>query len=106
MTGRVGARRKLLLALDPAQYHSDIKTGQDCYADMNLLIRRNPKENNFKSVLECIRDLLNLKSVETSTPSWLRDILLGYGNPSAAHYRSVGCIFCKTFLRSYDTNYD
>ena len=54
---------------------------------MNLIVRRNPKENNFKCVLENLRDLLNLKSVETSTPSWLREILLGYGNPSAAHYR-------------------
>lgn len=41
-------------------------------------------ENNFKAVLESIRDLMN---EEYAVPPWLHDILLGYGE------------FCQTMLR-------
>jgi len=46
-------------------------------------MRRKPKENNFKAVLETIRNLMNTECV---VPDWLQDILLGYGDPGAAHY--------------------
>lgn len=46
-------------------------------------MRRKPKENNFKAVLETIRELMNTECV---VPDWLHDIILGYGDPSAAHY--------------------
>lgn len=36
------------------------------------------QENNFKAVLESIRDLMNEDCV---VPPWLHDILLGYGDP-------------------------
>ena len=49
-------------------------------------MRRKPKENNFKAVLETIRDLMNTECV---VPDWLHDILLGYGDPSAAHYTNM-----------------
>ena len=39
------------------------------YATFNLLMRRKPKENNFKAVLECIRDLMN---EDTVMPEWLQ----------------------------------
>ena len=41
------------------------------------------KENNFKAVLETIRDLMNTKCV---VPAWIQNILLGYGDPAMAHY--------------------
>ena len=41
------------------------------------------KENNFKAVLESIRDLMN---EDAAVPAWLHDILLGYGDPGAAQY--------------------
>jgi hypothetical protein len=58
------------------------------------------KENNFKAVLESIRDLLNEDCV---LPPWLHDILLGYGDPGAAQYQHMeGCLqtvdFKDTFL--------
>lgn len=58
------------------------------------------KENNFKAVLESIRDLMNEDCV---LPPWLHDILLGYGDPGAAQYRHMeGCLqtvdFKDTFL--------
>lgn len=61
---------------------------------MNLLVRRKPKENNFKSVLETIRDLMNMAAVGRAIPTWLHDIFLGYGSPDAAHYRFGGFILC------------
>lgn len=41
-------------------------------------MRRKPKENNFKAVLETIRDLMNTRCV---VPDWLHDVFLGYGDP-------------------------
>lgn len=49
-------------------------------------MRRKPKENNFKAVLETIRELMNTECV---VPSWLHDIVLGYGDPAAAHYSQL-----------------
>ena len=75
--------------LDCNQYKSDldnVKDGvadEDVYVTFNVLMRRKPKENNFKAVLATIRDLMNTKCV---VPDWLLDIILGYGNPAAAHY--------------------
>jgi intron-binding protein aquarius len=64
--------------------------------------RRKPKENNFKAVLESIRDLMN---EEVIIPGWLHDIFLGYGDPGAAHYSNMDAdlrlntVDCKdTFL--------
>lgn len=48
-----------------------------------MIMRRKPKENNFKAVLETIRDLMNTDCV---VPDWLHDLILGYGSPDAAHY--------------------
>ena len=63
---------------------------QDVYETFNILMRRKPKENNFKAVLETIRELMNTECV---VPEWLHDIILGYGDPGAAHYsRSVVCL--------------
>ena len=56
---------------------------QDVYETFNIIMRRKPKENNFKAVLETIRDLMNTECV---VPDWLHDIILGYGDPGAAHY--------------------
>ncbi len=60
------------------------QNSEDVYGTFNLLMRRKPKENNFKAVLESIRDLMN---ENYTVPSWLHDILLGYGDPAAAQYQ-------------------
>ena len=88
-TGRVGAKRRLRLNLDSAQYYADMTDGVSCYEQLNLLVRRKPKENNFRAILETIRDLMNTAAVGKAVPSWLHDVFLGYGNPSAAHYRNM-----------------
>ena len=48
--------------------------GEDVYETFNIIMRRKPKENNFKAVLETIRDLMNTSCV---VPEFLHDIILG-----------------------------
>ncbi|XP_074604592.1 RNA helicase aquarius [Brevipalpus obovatus] len=90
--------------LDSNQYHHDTKNLKDdhitIYDTFNIIIRRKPKENNFKAVLETIRDIMNTKYV---VPEWLHDIILGYGDSAAAHYKNMPKIreilnFNDTFL--------
>jgi intron-binding protein aquarius len=67
----VGNVRTFRLALDAAQYQLDQECmlaaqgddAEDVYATFNLLVRRKAKENNFKAVLETIRDLMNTEYV-------------------------------------------
>ncbi|KAG7297975.1 hypothetical protein JYU34_018735 [Plutella xylostella] len=79
--------RTFRLLLDANQYAADLDTastgGEDVYETFNIVMRRKPKENNFKAVLETIRELMNTECV---VPEWLHDIVLGYGDPGQAHY--------------------
>jgi len=77
--------------LDTNQYQNDMESihkqgNTDPYESFHLVIRRKPKENNFKAVLKTIRDLMNTKCV---VPEWLHKILLGFGNPSSANYKTL-----------------
>lgn len=87
---RAGKRRILRVRLDPIMYQHDMEQvaagEKDPYESFNLLIRRDPASNSFKSVQETTRDLLNLKHLSQSIPEWFHDILLGLGDPAAAHY--------------------
>ncbi|KAL5274552.1 AQR family protein [Megaselia abdita] len=82
-----GEKRTFRIWLDCNQYREDMDAleqgAEDVYDGFNILMRRKPKENNFKAVLETIRHLMNTSCV---VPPWLHDILLGYGDPGAAHY--------------------
>uniref|UniRef100_A0A8C2V566 RNA helicase aquarius n=1 Tax=Chinchilla lanigera TaxID=34839 RepID=A0A8C2V566_CHILA len=80
-----GESRTFRVFLDPNQYQQDmtntIQNGaEDVYDTFNIIMRRKPKENNFKAVLETIRNLMNTDCV---VPDWLHDIILGYGDPKA-----------------------
>jgi intron-binding protein aquarius len=88
-----GTQRTLLVAMDAAQYHLDVTRqvdagGADVYAGLNLLVRRKPEENNFKAILECIRDMMQ-EDFNHTVPEWLHDMFLGYGDPAAAHHSSM-----------------
>jgi len=94
----VGLRRTITCALDTAQYQLDMDAlaqhrGEDLYSTFNLLMRRKPKENNFKAVLESMRDLMNEATV---VPPWLHDTFLGYGDPAAAQYSKLPEAFVRT----------
>ncbi|XP_018334120.1 RNA helicase aquarius [Agrilus planipennis] len=85
-----GDKRTYRVWLDCNQYRDDMNRAneghEDVYEGFNILMRRKPKENNFKAVLETIRELMNTECV---VPDWLHDIILGYGDPSAAHYTKM-----------------
>ncbi|XP_037087891.1 RNA helicase aquarius-like [Pollicipes pollicipes] len=85
-----GDRRTFRVWLDCNQYRQDLDNNaagkEDVYETFNIIMRRKPKENNFKAVLETIRDLMNNECV---VPDWLHDIVLGYGDPGAAHYTKM-----------------
>ncbi|CAF0926502.1 unnamed protein product [Adineta ricciae] len=85
-----GDTRTWRVWLDPNQYQTDIQAtlngSEDVYETFNVLMRRKPKENNFKAVLETIRDLMNTNAV---VPDWLQDLILGYGDPASAHYSNM-----------------
>ena len=80
-------RRTWRLFLDQQQYRIDLERtlheGEDVYGTFNVLLRRNPKENNFKAVLDTIRKLMNVDCV---VPEWLHELILGFGKPEQAHY--------------------
>lgn len=88
--------RTYRVQLDSNQYKIDLANGninseksmkaEVIYDSFNILVRRKPKQNNFKAVLETIRDLMNTKCV---VPEWLHDVILGYGEPSAANYSKL-----------------
>ena len=71
---------------------------QDVYETFNIIMRRKPKENNFKAVLETIRDLMNTDCV---VPEWLHDIILGYGDPGAAHYTKYVIVLSNIIFKMY-----
>jgi intron-binding protein aquarius len=60
-------------------------------------MRRHGRENNFKAVLETIRGLTEgAGAIDRVIPPWLQPLLLGYGEPDSASYKSEA-------VRSYAT---
>ncbi|WKY11101.1 hypothetical protein Q1695_003001 [Nippostrongylus brasiliensis] len=100
-----GDIRRYRVFLDPNQYRIDMenrveKGAEDVYYTFNMVVRRDPKTNNFKAVLSTMRQLLNTECV---VPDWLTDIVLGYGEPDSAHYSKMNNVvptldFNDTFL--------
>lgn len=91
-------QRRLLLRLDAAAYQRDKQRSDsgkgDVYDDINVIVRRRARENNFKAILESIRQLV---LSETSLPLWLQEVFLGYGDPASASYKRLA-----TRLKSVD----
>lgn len=82
--------RRIRLKLDSAMYKLDTErtsTGKpDVYEGINLIMRRSGRENNFKPVLESIK---NLTLTEVPLASWLHEVFLGYGDPAGASYKQL-----------------
>lgn len=78
--------RKIHVKLDAAMYKQDLEglgVGQsDLYENINLIVRRIPRENNFKPVLESIQSL-TLSDVPLA--SWFQEVFLGYAAAGATH---------------------
>eukprot|EP01065_Artemidia_motanka_P007566 TRINITY_DN1377_c0_g1_i1.p1 TRINITY_DN1377_c0_g1~~TRINITY_DN1377_c0_g1_i1.p1 ORF type:complete len:1449 (+),score=544.42 TRINITY_DN1377_c0_g1_i1:47-4393(+) len=82
-----GDNRTVRVRLDPSQYQQDAAEGLAVYESLTFVMRRRAKENNFKAVLETIRDLMTFPTV---VPDWLHDLFLGYGDPDSAHHTKMG----------------
>ena len=83
--------RTFRVLLDPNQYQLDMNQNlklsqEDVHASFNVFLRRKPKENNFKAVLETTRELMNTECV---VPEWVHNIFLGYGDPGDANYTKL-----------------
>ncbi|CAO3585639.1 unnamed protein product [Absidia cylindrospora] len=94
------ATRTLRIALDPNQFKTDMQKHshghEDIHDTFNILVRRKPQENNFKAVLETIRDLMQSDLV---VPDWLQKVFLGYGDPASAHYSNLPTRICELNFR-------
>ncbi|KAK4233477.1 hypothetical protein C8A03DRAFT_38807 [Achaetomium macrosporum] len=78
--------RRIQLRLDARAYKEDTEEKRNVYDGINLLVRRSGRENNFKPVLESIRDL-TLSDVPLAP--WLHEVFLGYGDPAGATYKHL-----------------
>lgn len=82
--------RRIQLKLDAATFQKDSVQSSlgkpDVYETINLVVRRSGRENNFKPVLESIR---NLVQSEVPLAPWLHEVFLGYGDPAAATYKNL-----------------
>ncbi len=97
-------RRRLLLDIDPVAYQADkekiVKGKPDILSSINVIMRRQGRENNFKPVLETIQQLVG---TQASLPNWLQEVFLGYGDPKSATYTELenkieSVDFLDTFL--------
>ena len=80
-------QRRLLLNLDTATFKLDsdraAKGKPDIYQEINVVVRRKGRENNFKPLLQTMQNLI---CAETQLPSWFQEVFLGYGDPSSGAY--------------------
>eukprot|EP01084_Bolivina_argentea_P201046 343708_1 len=109
-----GSRRIYDVMLDSAQYQLDItcmveEEGNDIYSYFNLLIRRKGKENNFKSILHTITQLMKysnnvnvymdrgVDNIDDSylLPIWFHKLFLGYDDPQNVMYYNIHKTMCK-----------
>ncbi|OLL23596.1 Intron-binding protein aquarius [Neolecta irregularis DAH-3] len=101
---KMGRRRLLRVKLDTLSFYRDQQSGQtddtDVYAQLNVIMRRKSRQNNFKPILDSIKQL---SKADIVLPDWLEEIFLGFGDPTSAHYtkfpdRPVELNFLDTFL--------
>lgn len=82
--------RRLLVKLDTAAYKDDVtrkSEGQsNVYDQINLIVRRKGRENNFKKILETIQ---RLALSDIPVPDWLQEVFLGYGDPTGATFTKL-----------------
>jgi intron-binding protein aquarius len=83
-------QRRLLVNIDAKQYKIDMdQTAEgrpNVYENINLVVRRKGRENNFLPILESIK---RLTLSDIPTPSWLQEVFLGYGDPASATYKRL-----------------
>lgn len=97
-------QRRILLRLDSTAYKADKERESagkgDVYESINLVVRRRARENNFRPVLESIKQLA---LSDAPIPNWFEEVFLGIGDPAAATYKRLpnklkSIDYCDTFL--------
>ena len=82
--------RRLIVNLDPLAFKIDgerkEKGRPDVYESLNVIVRKNQRENNFKQILETIQ---SLALSDVPAPAWLQEVFLGYGDPTSATYNRL-----------------
>ncbi|TKA62400.1 hypothetical protein B0A49_11217 [Cryomyces minteri] len=83
-------QRRLIVKLDTVAYKEDKERADkgkpDTYEAINVIVRRKGRENNFKPILDSIKQL-TLSRI--SAPGWFRDVFLGIGDPAGASYKRL-----------------
>ena len=99
--------RRALVNLDSLAYKADeeakSKGRPDIYDQINLIVRRRSRENNFKAVLESIK---HLAISDFTLPPWLQEVFLGYGDPTGARFTSMANRLSKVDLRDTFLNWN
>lgn len=86
---RAGTMRTFRVNFDPAQYAEDEKRGRgDVYTTLTFVMRRKPEANNFKSVLDTLKMMMN--DEVHAVPQWISDTILGYGADGAEDAGAAG----------------
>jgi intron-binding protein aquarius len=87
-------KRYIKVQMDPAQYAADVAgtgspLGVKVYETLNVVVRRHGRENNFKAILETIKNLMQgVGSINRAIPTWIQPVLLGHGDPRSANFSS------------------
>ena len=80
-------QRRLLVDIDSVKYKADLdRVAQgkpDICSTLNVLARRNRRENNFKPTLDTIQSLV---AADARLPTWFQDSFLGYGDPQSSNF--------------------
>jgi intron-binding protein aquarius len=83
-------QRRILVKLDTSAYQEDVanvrKGQKDVLENINVIVRRRSRENNFKPMLDSIR---RLATSNVELPAWLQDVFLGLGDPAGATYKRL-----------------
>lgn len=90
--------RRLLVNLDAVAFTADTAGKEngspDIYHSINVIVRRNQRENNFRKILQTIQ---TLALSDVVVPEWLLEVFLGYGDPASATFSRL-----KTQLSAVD----
>ena len=82
--------RRLIVNLDTLAFKMDgerkEKGRPDVYESLNVIVRRNQRENNFKQILGTIQ---SLALSDVPVPAWLQEVFLGFGDPTSATYNRL-----------------
>lgn len=70
-----GFARRMIISVDPIQYKKDLEDDYMSY-NANMIIRRDAKKNNFKSLLSAVKEMM-VSQNKNIVPQWIKSNLLG-----------------------------